>query len=124
MTEVQPRLTGLVFERETPAGQFTFRHVHSPKFRLSTSVVLAVAEVLDVDQRAIDPPLAHVIDPDALDHLVGPLDETGRTPDVEIRFGLAGCRVVVQGDGHITVVPDAAPRSEVAPTGPSFDAGR
>jgi len=124
MTEAQHRLPGLVLERETPAGQFTFRHVSSPKFNLSTSVVLAVAEVLGVDQRTIDPPLAHVIDPDALDDLVRPLDATGRSPDVEVRFGLAGCRVVVQGDGHITVVPQEATRTETALSGRSRDDGR
>lgn len=68
----------------------------------SRSVVAAVAAVTGADPRRMDP-LAGVIDPDALDELVGPDAATRANARVTFRF--SGCLVTVHGDGRTVVSP-------------------
>lgn len=59
------------------------------------------------------PPLYHAIDPDALDRLFAP---GGPRMRGEVSFEMAGCEVVVDGDGQVTATPDE-PDDENAPIG-------
>ncbi|SEW14322.1 HalOD1 output domain-containing protein [Halobacterium jilantaiense] len=67
--------------------------------RASIGVVEAVATATDRDAGSL-PPLGRVIDPDALDDLLG------RGGDVEITFEYADAEVTVQGDGTVFVTGD------------------
>lgn len=69
------------------------------------SVVEAVAEAKGVDPLDLDP-LYDVIDPDALE---GMFQFPGRGPDasLELRFTMAGCTVVITGDGDVTATVEA-----------------
>ncbi|MEF8785032.1 MAG: HalOD1 output domain-containing protein [Haloarculaceae archaeon] len=65
-------------------------------------LLAALAEAEGVDPAAMDPPLADVIDPEALAAL---LDHTPETDDVplEVRFTYRGHDVVVRRNGDIEV---------------------
>ena len=75
------------------------------------SVVSAVARAVDTDPSRLEP-LTTVVDPDALERLVaggddGREDEEGGHDDDTVSFTMAGCRVVVDAGGDITVTcPD------------------
>lgn len=61
---------------------------------------MAVAEAVDVDPLALDPPLYEAIDPDALDRLFGERDTEGH-----VEFVMAGCQIRVRADGVVVVTP-------------------
>ncbi|NHN42871.1 hypothetical protein G9C85_14720 [Halorubellus sp. JP-L1] len=62
-------------------------------------IVDAVAEAEDVDALALEPPLADVVDPDALESL---LEETS-TSTLEIQFRYQGHDVLVDANGLVQV---------------------
>lgn len=69
----------------------------------SETVIDAVAEAKDVDPLDLEP-LYSTIDPDALDGLFRPT--AGSTDStMELRFSMAGCQVVIHGDGEVVVTP-------------------
>lgn len=74
--------------------------------RVGTKVVAAVADANGVDPLDLDTPLYEVIDPDALDALFQP-QATGlpRTGTAQVTFSMAGCEVVVNSTGQVTVTP-------------------
>lgn len=65
----------------------------------SISVVLAVADREGVDPTELDPSLAEVVDPDALDAVF----DGGDARDGTIRFEYHGYRVEVRGDGTVSL---------------------
>lgn len=70
--------------------------------QISEAVVTAVAEAKGVDPLDLDP-LYSVVDPDALNSMFQPT--VGSPPaSMELRFSMAGCQVVVQGEGEVTVI--------------------
>ena len=73
---------------------------------VSETVVTAVAEAKGVDVLDLDP-LYDTVDPDALDRL---FDSSGAsTPaSMELSFSMAGCQVLVRGDGEVVVSPASA----------------
>jgi len=63
-------------------------------------IIETVAEADDVDPTSMTPPLADVIDPDALNELVEHgTDDSDRT--FEVRFSYRGYEVVVTDDGDV-----------------------
>lgn len=70
---------------------------------LSTTVVLAVSRARGVEPTEL-PPLAEVIDPDALDALFEP-DGREALVDARIRFEFADRTVCVRRDGEVVVKP-------------------
>ncbi|TMT86500.1 hypothetical protein E2L06_07755 [Haloterrigena sp. H1] len=65
-------------------------------------VIEAVAEADDVDPTSMTPPLADVVDPDALNELIDHgSDDADRT--FEVRFSYRGHEVVVTDDGDVEV---------------------
>ena len=73
--------------------------------QISETVVTAVAEAKGVDPLDLKP-LYDVIDPDALNRMFRP--SAGSPPAVmELSFSMAGCKVVVHGDGEVVVTPPA-----------------
>ncbi|MFC7139875.1 HalOD1 output domain-containing protein [Halosimplex aquaticum] len=62
-------------------------------------IVDAVAEAEDVEPVTLDPPLAEVVDPDAVERLV----EDSTASDLEVRFAYRGHDVVVDDSGRIQV---------------------
>jgi hypothetical protein len=68
---------------------------------VSARVIEAIAEHERLDPLDVDPPLAEVIDTDALDAIIG-----GAAPglaDITVQFSHNGCRVHVSSDGTIEV---------------------
>lgn len=84
---------------------------------VSDAVIAAVADATGEDPIELEP-LYSVVDPDALNSLFrGSTDASATT--MELRFSMAGCRVVVRGDGDVDVTP---PEDDDHPTGiPSSD---
>ena len=72
-----------------------------PDERISTAVVMAVAEVLGVDATTLTPPMHDVIDAEALDRLFD--RSSDRTTGLRVEFEVYGCRVAVDGDRHLHV---------------------
>lgn len=72
---------------------------------VSTAVVKAVAFVTGRDPMDIEP-LAHIINPDALDDLIG------NTEDVTVSFSIEGLEVTVNSSGDI-VVTDSRQRESI-----------
>lgn len=70
---------------------------------LSTTVVLAVSRARGVEPTEL-PPLAEVIDPDALDALFAP-DGREALLDARVRFEFADRTVCVRRDGEVLVRP-------------------
>lgn len=69
------------------------------------AVIEAIAEHEGLDPMDLEQPLHEVIDPDALDSVVG-AGRTGRSPsDVAVGFSYSGYRVQVSSDGSVTVSP-------------------
>lgn len=81
--------------------------------QFSEAVILAVAEANDVDPLDLDP-LHTAVDPDALNSMFQPSFESPPT-DLELRFSMAGCEVVVHGDGEIVVTPQATTDGRATP---------
>ena len=93
----------------------------------SQQVVEAVAAATDSDPTEIGP-LYHAIDPDALDHLFE-ATRSGEREDGYVQFSLAGCEVVVHGDGAVEVADEEtgveSPSSDGAsPRKPNSDGTR
>lgn len=65
---------------------------------VSERVVVAVADAEDVDPRDLDPPLATVVDPDALAHLF-----TDATVPGHVTFEYSGYEVTVENGGSVTL---------------------
>ena len=74
--------------------------------QISETVVTAVAEAKGVDPLDLDP-LYTVLDPDALNRVFHPTAGSPPT-SMELRFSMAGCQVVVHGDGEVIVTPPPA----------------
>ena len=82
--------------RESVAG--------SERDSVCLSVVSAVARAVDTDPSRLEP-LATAVDPDALERLVADGNDEGG--ERAVTFTMAGCRVVVDAGGDITVTrPD------------------
>jgi hypothetical protein len=62
-------------------------------------IVDAVAEAEGVEPVTLDPPLAEVVDPDAVERLV----EGSTASDLEVRFAYRGHDVVVDDSGRVQV---------------------
>ncbi|MFC6942679.1 HalOD1 output domain-containing protein [Salinirubellus sp. GCM10025818] len=62
-------------------------------------IVDAVAEAEGVEPVTLDPPLAEVVDPDAVERLVG----NSTASDLEVRFAYRGHDVVVDESGRVQV---------------------
>ena len=71
--------------------------------QVSERVILAVADAKGVDPCDLDTPLYDVVDPDALNKIFGSADRP-RTAG-RIIFTMAGCEVVVHGDGDVDATP-------------------
>lgn len=72
-----------------------------PDERVSTAVVMAIAEALDADPTSLTPPLHDAIDPEAIDRLFD--RSSSRSANLRFEFELYGCRVAVDGDRRLRV---------------------
>lgn len=93
--------TTALIAADAPTGGHRTRHDFAGERRLSTSVVEAVATALGTDPLSLDERLYDVLDPDALDRLLGG-DGEAAGPQT-LSFELADCSVTVHGDGRIVV---------------------
>ena len=73
--------------------------------QISETVVTAVAQAKGVDPLDLEP-LYSVVDPDALNSMFG-RSVGSPSSSLEINFSMAGCEVVVHGDGEVAVTPPA-----------------
>lgn len=85
---------------EAPDGGRLSRRI-DPDERISTAVVMAVAEVLGVDSTTLTPPMHDVVDAEALDRLFDRSSE--RAVGLRVEFEIYGCRVAVDGDRRLHV---------------------
>lgn len=69
---------------------------------VSERVITAVSEATGTDPLELEP-LYDVLDPDALNAIFA----GGASADTELRFAMAGCEVVVRGEGNVVVTPPA-----------------
>lgn len=69
---------------------------------VSERVITAVSEATGTDPLELEP-LYNVVDPDALNAI---FSRDGST-DTELQFTMAGCEVVVRGEGNVVVTPPA-----------------
>jgi len=88
---------------EQPRPEERASHDFGTDRSLSTTVVLAVARARGVTATAL-PPLAEVVDPDALDRLFTP-DRHGGPVDGRVSFEFADRAVTVRRDGEVLVRP-------------------
>lgn len=70
---------------------------------ISNTVVTAVARAKGVDVLDLDP-LYDAVDPDALNRLFD-ADGPDRSNALELSFSMAGCDVLVRGEGEVVVTP-------------------
>jgi hypothetical protein len=87
---------------------YVVHHDHGSAADLSTTVVHALAEAMGVDVTATEFRLYDVVDPDALDRLVGRRERRGSGPGGHVAFQVEGYRVTVYSDGRIVVTPPGA----------------
>ncbi|WP_224450313.1 HalOD1 output domain-containing protein [Haloprofundus salilacus] len=79
---------------------------------ISTTVVMAVADAKGVDPLELEP-IYSVIDPDALNRVFQPTVGSARD-SLELQFSMAGCDVVVRGDGEVVVTPPKSSETTAA----------
>ena len=80
--------------------------------QISEVVVRTVAQAKGVDPLELEP-LYGVVDPDALDSIFSSKDTSS---DTKLGFTMAGCEVVVRGDGEVSVTPPASTESSITVT--------
>lgn len=79
---------------------------------VTETIVMAVSDVADEDPLDL-PPLNTVVDPDALNKMFQPT--VGDAPaSAQLQFSMAGCEVVVRGDGDVVVTPATAREKSTA----------
>lgn len=71
----------------------------------SQTIVEAVADATARETTDLEP-LFDVLDPDALDALVGPSPEGGRQEPLHVSFRYGDCRVSVGRDGEVLATPE------------------
>ena len=72
---------------------------------VTETVITAVADAKGVDPLELEP-LYSAVDPDALNSLFS-ADAGSLESNLEVRFTMSGCQVVVRGDGEVVVTPAA-----------------
>ena len=78
---------------------------------ISETVVTTVAEAKGVDPLDLEP-LYAVVDPDALNRMFASA-RRAESSSLELEFSVAGCQVVVHGDGEVAVTPTTADGTHV-----------
>jgi hypothetical protein len=82
-------------------GHNQYQHNWGVDDSITTTVIQSVADVSGVSQTDLDP-IFETVDPDALDQVLASLQWNAMA---EVRFDYSGHRVVIRGDGRITVKP-------------------
>lgn len=103
------------FWREQPPQRNTYHAYHDPQSpaKLSTTVVHALAEVMDLDVTDTGFSLYDSVDPDALDQLFSPHDDGTPRPPGHVAFSVNGYRITVYSEGHIVITPPTPVRTAV-----------
>lgn len=104
MCKSQPTMDDWVFHPESKT--YHTRVDWKSQEPLSTTVISAVAAITGIEPTRLEP-LYQRVDPDALDSLFRPREETERT-GCSLSFVLAGCEVTVHGRGEIVIQPPQA----------------
>lgn len=91
----------------TPESDDTYYACHDPESpaRCSTTLVHALADLLDTDVSDLEFSLAEHVNPEALDALFSAPDEETDRPLGHVAFSVEGCRVTVYSDGQIVLTP-------------------
>lgn len=76
---------------------------------LAVEVMEAVASAKGVDVMALETTLYEVVDPDALEQLFAPLADGTPRAGGKLVLEIAGCEVVVEATGNVTVSRPATP---------------
>lgn len=89
---------------------YYFHHDSSGPSKVTTTVIHALADVMDVDVSETEFSLFDSIDPDALDRLFRPKPDGTPRPAAHVAFGVKGYRVTVYSDGEIVITEPRADR--------------
>lgn len=73
---------------------------------LTSKVVEEVADRGRVDPLELNPPLAAVVDPDALDDLMADSVSGEQCEEIKVEFHYYGYNLTVSGDGEIDITDD------------------
>jgi hypothetical protein len=93
----------------TVSPEHHFYHDLEGGTSLTTTLVLALAEVQDVEVQALGFTLYDHVDPDALDSIFTPQPDGSIPEGRRIELTIADHSVTVHGDGHIVVTEDPSP---------------
>ena len=80
---------------------------HDPEgtSKVTTTVVHALADIMDVDVSETEFSLYDSVDPDALNRLFAPKSDGTARPPGHVAFGVQGYRVTVYSSGEIAITP-------------------
>jgi len=101
-----PDTTGSRPNHDTGQPNYVTTHDPDGTSKLSTTVIHALADVMDSDVSATGFTLYDSVDPDALDRIFAPGDDTQRESG-HVAFTVQRYRVTVYGDGRIVITPPA-----------------
>ena len=95
---------------------YHFYHDMNGTAKLSTTVVHALADVLETDVTDAGFTLYDSLDPDGLDIIFDPLQDGSLRPNAHVAFTILGCGVTVYSDGEIVITAPAHTFSTEADT--------
>jgi hypothetical protein len=93
----------------SPRPDYHTHHDPASSAKISTTVIHALADVMEVDVTETGFALYDSVDPDALDQIFSPRgDDSPRAPG-HVAFTVEGYRVTVYSTGEIVITPPAGP---------------
>ncbi|MFC7045402.1 HalOD1 output domain-containing protein [Halobacteriaceae archaeon GCM10025711] len=92
-----------MIQYDEDTGTYHAYHDMTSQDQLSTSVILALSEVLEDSPVGLQSPFDNGLDPDALDALFSPGPAAPLRSDLRVEFEQHGYLVTVSGDGHIRI---------------------
>jgi hypothetical protein len=98
-------------------GSWYYHEMDAPT-SLSTSIVLAVSDVVGKDVEDLSPPLHELINPDGVDRVFDTPDRTGTVGAASLRIHIWGRDVTIFNDGWILVSPESGAQRTGVPDNP------
>jgi len=107
-----PGRAGGQYKQLSSPKDYHTQHDTEGAAKLSTTVIHALADLMERDVTDVGFVLYDSIDPDALDKIFSSTDDgTSRSPG-HVAFTVDGYRVTVYSDGHIVITPPRDPADD------------
>lgn len=102
-----PNVSNQCWKEQRSPQPSTYHAYHDPRSpaKLSTTIVHALADVMDLDVTDTGFSLYDSVDPDALDQLFVPKSDGTPRPPGHVAFSVQGYRITVYSEGHIVITP-------------------